>query len=402
MLYLYRQAGAGTLHVRGEQGEAVVRVRQGRPVAARATLPDMPSGDLLQLLLPLCGWRSGVFAFYASDMLETLNTEALAQSAVVTGALDPYALLYASIHEHARDDMVDGVLARYPSNLLSVPLDRDIGRLGLNEQDRAFAEGLRRAPATVAAAVAGAQLASRHARRLLYALLVTHMLAPDEERGGDSYKSQAGDEDTPPLEVPMPSAAASARAAPVARPSQAPPIAGSVNDVGSAARPAWQQLMSMRVVASAEAAKRGETAIPSLRPPSGLRGSMATAANDPPARKRRVDTYMQAGRFAEALALLEELVAGEANNAKLHGLRARALFEVHRADPNGLPRTVVEAIKRAHELDPDEANAFLTRGLVYKQAGELQKAQACWKRALQTDQNNIDALRELRLIKLRG
>ncbi len=408
MLYLYRQNGAGTLYVRSASGEALVRVRQGRPVAARAT---GAGGELMQLLLPLCGWREGTFAFYASDMLDSLAADsALAQQRVITGSLEPYALLCASLRDHARDDMVADVLARYPNNVLSMPLDRDIGRLELDERDRAFAESLRRVPATVGGAIDNTQLPVQHARRLLYALLVTHMLAPDEDRSSDLYQSQAGDEDTP-LEISVPAApsvkAPAAASAPARSGSAAPPIAGSVNEVASAARPAWQQLMSMRVAASVDAAKRasmrpGEPAIPSLRAPSGLRGSIATAVNDPASRKRRVETLMQGGRFAEALALLDELVTGEATNAKLHGLRARALFEVHRADPKGLPRTVVDAIKRAIELDADEANAYFTRGLVYKQAGELDKAKACWKRALQTDPNNIDAQRELRLTKLRG
>ena len=110
---------------------------------------------------------------------------------------------------------------------------------------------------------------------------------------------------------------------------------------------------------------------------------------------------MQSSRFTDALSLLDELIASEPTDAKLHGWRARALFEVHRTEKDGLPRSVLDAVKKAHELDSDEANAYFVRGLLYKQVGENQKAVACWKRALLTEPNHIDALREVRLALMR-
>lgn len=431
MLYLYRQAGAGTLHVRSGSGaEVLVRVQGGRPTAARSTeaRSTEPGADLMQLLLPACGFKSGEFAFYAGDLLDAPAGEpsssplsqALASAPLIRGELDPYALLYASLREHARDDMVDGVLARYPRATLALPADRDVSRLQLDEGDQAIVDALRHKPATVDAIVMSSPLPGLHTRRLLYALLVTHMLAPQEARSSEIYKSQVEPE-PPPATPPRPHAShpshpshpshegaprddrtsgAAGEAKPAApRITVQRPVAGTVNEVASASMPAWQQLMSMRPQPNEGPRKTGDG--PPARSLQPGRASLAMAASDPSTRRRRVEQFMQGSRFAEALGLLDELVGAEPNDAKLHGLRARALFEVHRGDPSGLPKTVLEAIKRAQELDADEANAYFVRGLIYKQAGELQKALACWKRALATDAKHIDAQREIRLAMMR-
>lgn len=436
VLYLYRQSSVGTLHVRakhsdGALAQARVRVRQGRPVAARST---EGGSDLLGTLLPLCGWENGDFAFYASDNLEQVDApnEALARVRTVTGSLDPYALLYASLRDYARDDMVEGVLVRYPQARLTLPADRDVGRLGLNDADQAEVAKLRQAPASIEMILNGSVRPAPELRRLVYALLVTHMLTPQGERNRDLYKSQIG-------ELPAPSAppATSARTAP-AQPSTrslAPAMtsadkptattAAKVNEVASAAMPAWQRLISMREGANAGTKdesgrpKAGTSGAPSkldlprpslapnssatasLRPPSPMRVSFAGTISDPASKKKRVDQFVQSNRYAEALALLDELVGIEPKNAKLHGLRARALFEVHRGDPGGLPRSVIEAVKIAHELDADESQAYFVKGNIYKHAGELGKAMGCWKRALDGDPKHIDAERELRLARLR-
>lgn len=406
MMYLYRQSGAGTLFVRSASGaEAWVLVQGGRALAARTSEGGT---DLLHALLPACGFTTGNFAFYAGDHLETVEGS-LSQASTIRGSLDPYALLYASLREHARDDIVDAVLARYPTEKLKLPPDRDISRLALDDADMQVVAGLRARPATVEEIIAGASTPALHTRRLLYALLVTHMLAPEETRSRDIYKSQVDLEAEPPPVVPPPAHPSVPHARPGATAADArttaprvvikAPVAGTVNEVASASMPAWQRLMSMRPsMAPSDARKTGDFS--PLRAPAAPRVSMAPA-NDPAAKRRRLEQLMQGSRFAEALALLDELVAAEEPDAKLHGLRARALFEVHRGDKDGLPRTVLEAAKKAHELDPDEANAYFVRGLIYKQVGETQKAIACWKRTLLTDARHIDALREIRLAQMR-
>jgi hypothetical protein len=413
MLYLYRQAGAGTLFVRSGSGaEVVVHVQGGRPTAARST---EGGADMMQTLLPACGFTTGEFAFYSGDHINAVQ-DSLERTDIVEGALDPYALLYASLREYARDDMADGVLARYPTAKLLVPADRDIARLELDELDQAVVDALRAKPMTVDELIMSSPLPGLHTRRLIYALLVTHMLAPDETRKTDLYKSQvdaeAENDVVPPPPTPSRHATIDARRTgerslplpPEDKPASRvivtkPAVPGSVNEVASAAMPAWQQLMSMRP--SLPDPKRA-TLDGSLRPPAAMRGSLAGVnANDPAVKRRRAEQFLQTGKFSEALAVFDELLAAEPKDAKLHGLRARALFEVHKADASGLPRTVIEAVRKAHELDPDEANAFFVRGLIFKQTGETHKAVACWKRALLTDPKHLDAQREIRIAQMR-
>src|SRR5689334_20394200 len=103
MLYLYRQSGTGTLFVRSSSGaEVVVHVQAGRPTAARST---EGGGDMLETLLPACGFGSGEFAFYSGDHIDGVQG-ALVGTVVIQGSLDPYALLYASLRDYPRDDMV--------------------------------------------------------------------------------------------------------------------------------------------------------------------------------------------------------------------------------------------------------------------------------------------------------
>lgn len=416
MLYLYRQAGAGTLFVRSGSGaEVAVHVEGGRPTAARST---EGGSDLMQVLLPACGFTTGEFAFYSGDHIHGVQG-VLLSTKVIAGALDPYALLYASLRDYARDDMVDGVIERYPTARLGLPPDRDVSRLGLDDIDQPIIDALRDKPATVDEIIMSSPLPGLHTRRLIYSLLVTHMLAPEEARATDLYKSQVdqdADDDVlraPP--TPTRHAAVDSRrtgersiAPPESKPSAARVIVqrsvvpGSVNEVASASMPAWQRLISMRPDMPADPRKTSLDGAPA-RGPTPPRGSLpAVDPNDPALRRRRVEQLMQSNKFSEALPLLDELLKAEAQDAKLHGMRARALFEAHRNDSGGLPRTVIEAVRKAHELDPDEANAFFVRGLIYKQTGELTKAIACWRRALFTDPKHLDAAREVRIAQMRN
>lgn len=413
MLYLYRQSGAGTLFVRSTSGaEVVVHVQAGRPTAARST---EGGGDMLETLLPACGFGSGEFAFYSGDHIDGVQG-ALVGTLVIQGALDPYALLYASLRDYPRDDMVEGVLSRYTNARLIAPADRDVRRLELEEQDQTIFDGLRAKAKTLDEIVMSSPLPGLHTRRLIYALLVTHMLAPDETRAADLYQSQADPDveddvvrapPTPTRQAAIDSRRTGERSLPppADKPAprvivQRPAVPGSVNDVASASMPAWQRLMSMRPGAPVD--PRRTTLDGSLRPPAAARASLAGInANDPAMKRRRAEQFMQTGKFSDALPVLDELLAAEPKDAKLHGLRARALFEVHKADSSGLPKGVLEAVRKAHELDPDEANAYFVRGLVFKQAGEIQKAVACWKRALFTDPKHLDAQREIRITQMR-
>jgi Flp pilus assembly protein TadD len=117
---------------------------------------------------------------------------------------------------------------------------------------------------------------------------------------------------------------------------------------------------------------------------------------------RKAEQLMQRGSHDEALALLSELLSDEPERAELHALRGHTLLEKHRGSSDGLPREVMDSLKRAIELDPDQARALYARGLIYQRAGDGKKALAAFRRVLQVDPKHIEARREVRLAKLRG
>ncbi len=386
-LYLYRRNTSGTLLIEDEAGtlEAEIRFLQGRPVAARFASPAL---TLLDGLLPLCGLFEGEFSFFESDLLT-------GSSELLGGAVDPYALLTASLQQHARDDMVGAVLQRYLGKKLRLQPGRDLGRLSLTAQDAPLIELIRAAPATPEELVAQSPLPRQRTERLVYALIVTHMIMPHEQRNLETYRSQVD-----------------------IRPGR---------QMVSVAAPAWQRLASMRPGLSGSARPGTSSSLAprtSGRPADAPLGPRISARPldmqiTPPAMPnvavslvpegedritgaRKAGDLVQSGRCDEAMTLIEELLADEPEDSELLALRGHALFEKHRANTDGLPRAVLDSLRKALEIEPDEVRALYVRGLIYKRAGDPKKALVYFKRVLHVDPKHIEAQREIRLAKLRG
>src|SRR5262249_11934930 len=136
----------------------------------------------LDALLPLCALGDGEYAFYEHD-------EIGADEEALTGVIDPYSLLVASLSDHARDDMVEAVLQRYAESKLRLQPGRDLERLGLKPNDKPLLELVRAAPATPPELIADSPLPKLRTRRLIYALIVTQTISP-HERSSEIYKSQ--------------------------------------------------------------------------------------------------------------------------------------------------------------------------------------------------------------------
>jgi tetratricopeptide (TPR) repeat protein len=137
-------------------------------------------------------------------------------------------------------------------------------------------------------------------------------------------------------------------------------------------------------------------------PPPAVPSIAATGVEDRASRLRKAEQSLQRGRPDEAIAVADEMLRTEPESAELHALRGYALFEKHRSDQEGLPRSVVDALKKALEIDADQPRALYTRGLVFQRGGDAKKALACFKRVLQIQPKHIEARREVRLAKLRG
>jgi tetratricopeptide (TPR) repeat protein len=395
LIYIYRKASSGTLVLLAEAtGEASIRLQRGRP--NRALLASS-THDLLEAMLPLCALSQGSFSFFEEDLLSGVSD-------AIAGDVDPYALLGASLREHTRDDVVDDLLLRYRGCKLRLPPKREVDRLHLDRFDLALVDLIRAAPATPEELLAQAPLPVLRARRLLYALIATQIVVPHDEHTQQTVQTARSLNST---ELPTRSLRPRSRSS-----------------------PAWQLLASLRPDVSIRLdvtdASLRPTASPSAKPnqaagsarpdsapqvsfslrPSGLT-PIATPASmipedDVPARIKRAEHLMQRGRHDDALAEVDALLRLEPERAELHGLRAHVLFDKHSKEEQGLPRSVIDALKRALEIDADETRALYTRGLVCKRAGDPKKAGAYFKRVLQIDPKHVDAQREIRLAKLRG
>jgi tetratricopeptide (TPR) repeat protein len=414
-LYLYRRNSSGTLVIdAGKRTETRIRFARGRPVAAR--IPFAREG-LLACILPLCGLRVGVFEFFETDLVGEHDD-------VVQGVVDPYELISASLDDHARDDVVDALLTRFADTKLRIQAGRDLARLRLPSRDGALLELIRAAPASPRELIAQAPLPELRVRRVIYALIATHMVSPHQEHEPEdpNYRSQ--------VELGAESASL------------------PINDVAASGARAWQQLASLRPggpatsqrpVGPANSLRPGGLAttlrpgaptppasarpragsgpISSLRPgalpgqsnpsppPSSHRPLAQSGAPNPddhPANVRRVEQLLMRGRSDEALEMIDKMLAARKDQSDLLGLRAQALFEKHRAGDDGTARVVVDAIKRALEVDPDDTRALFARGLVLQRAGEAKKALAYFRRVAQLDPKHLEAQREIRLAKLRS
>jgi tetratricopeptide (TPR) repeat protein len=348
-----------------------VRFERGRILAARV---PAPAERVLDAVLPLCGKTTGSYAFYAENLFGD-------QEGVLEGVVDPYVMLAASLAEHARDDMVEAVLRKYEDDRVRLVVGRDLNRLALGPEAKPLIDLLRASPWAPDELIQQCGLPKQTAARILYALFVTHMVAPHEARDAKAFESQTDLKVSDPAPPPASSAAAP-------RP---PGVA------------AWQSLASLRPGGRPPSGVRPSVNPPqsSSRPPSEPL-SLAPEPTDRAGHKRRVEELLEKGRVPEALAAVEVLARDPPNSTDVLGLQARVLFEKYRGDPDGLPKFVVDLLRKALENEPDDVHALFTRGLVYQRGGDAKKSLAYFRRVLQLDPKHIEAQREVRLAKLRG
>jgi tetratricopeptide (TPR) repeat protein len=83
------------------------------------------------------------------------------------------------------------------------------------------------------------------------------------------------------------------------------------------------------------------------------------------------------GRFAEALADLDRVLAADPRRAEAWAFRAAALRRMDRA------AEALAAAERALALDPDHPEALLERGILRQAAGDAEGARGDWLRVLQ-------------------
>lgn len=141
----------------------------------------------------------------------------------------------------------------------------------------------------------------------------------------------------------------------------------------------------------------------SARPGSQPTLEFVGTDDGPEARRRRAESRLRNGQPSEAVEILQALSEEGEPEARIFGLLAWAQFEQFRAlgGAGELPAALVETIKRAQDLDPEEAYATFARGLVLKHLGKDRKALICFKRASAEAPSLVEAKREARLLEMR-
>ncbi len=406
LLYLYRKTSEGTLVLRAPDGRsATIRFRNGRPTAA--LFSDGKTSQLLGGLATMCGLREGQYEFFNQDLIGGDQT-------AVQGAVDPYALLMATLRDHPRDELVEETLARYEGTAMRIQPGRDVGRLGLRPEEQAVIDFLRAEPLDPPTLIAQAPLPNRRAARVVYALLVTHMIAPHKRESSTSSSQVRPVTGTPTASRPRSGAKpAPKRAQPAARkPAAANEWAArgtpasnewaargtgkhvgtmSFKDIPAVAGPlpAWQRLASLRPGGAAPSKRKSSTE--SFVPPD---------ASDE-TRLEYATKLMAKGRAADAQKLVDEVLTKDGDNPDALALKAHTMFVLALNRTRGLPKEIMDTVRRCLRTEPDHARALLVKGLIFKEAGEHKKALTCFRRSVAEDPKNIEAQRELRLARMR-
>jgi tetratricopeptide (TPR) repeat protein len=110
---------------------------------------------------------------------------------------------------------------------------------------------------------------------------------------------------------------------------------------------------------------------------------------------------MKRGAWYEALTLLEQLLAIDDEEPDFHAARAWCLFNAN-PDTDADPSEMLLSVNAALKKHPDHDKALFYKGLILKRSGDLSRAMGAFYQAYQANRTNIDAKRELRLLKQLG
>ena len=172
-LAIWPEADAG-----GERpaGQDRILLKAGQPIAARLLEVGVAFD---RSLLPLFHRRDAPYAFYQADLIGRGD-------GLLTGHIEPLALIAASLRGGAREDAIEPVLARFGAAAVTLTSDDDLERMALLDKERSFVVALRSSPGPIEALVAGAS-DPKMARRLLYLLAINQSLAPWEGKANAAH-----------------------------------------------------------------------------------------------------------------------------------------------------------------------------------------------------------------------
>jgi tetratricopeptide (TPR) repeat protein len=183
----------GTLQVADQHGElhASIRFEDGLPVAARVPYPE---ATLMQSLIPLCARSEGSYVFAEDRALPPTPD-------VITGEVDPLALIAAAMRGPVREDVINRALALLGSSPLKLNPRIDLERYCFTPQEHVVIAMLWQAPIDVLQLQGQTDVAPHFLRRLVYVLAITRAITvlPPAHRATSGTIAHA-----PPLPGPSP------------------------------------------------------------------------------------------------------------------------------------------------------------------------------------------------------
>jgi len=367
LVELFEDAETGTLYVRDDQKPiATIRIEAGLPVRARIGGADR---SLLQALIPLCSRTEGSFAFAAGEDDISVGPD------VITGRVDPRALITAAARGPLREDAVAEVMVAVGRNLLKLNPSADLARYGFSAEERKLVDALADGPIDADELAARTEAPPRVLRRFLYALRVTHALTilPSARRAQSGTVSH----------VPAPGTPSAAPARPGSYSMVAPDHGTSTLLEGGE--------HEVIIDFEDESPPRGDRA----------RTGKQTQSAQAQAHLARAEALLQqreyAGALREASAALK---LGAGNNADCQALYAWALYQ-HNGAGNRVHPRVWDHLEHALKRDPLCDRAHLYKAQLLKRVGRFEEAHWHFRRVLQLDHDNIEAAREVRLHEMR-
>ncbi|HEY8429494.1 MAG TPA: DnaJ domain-containing protein [Sandaracinaceae bacterium] len=451
LLYIQKRALSGTLVVwqppAGEERPKQDRLRfeEGVPVAGRLL---EPASRLERGMLPLFARTSGPYAFYEGVDLVGSG------EGVRTGRVDVLPLIAASLRGSSRDDVVAQVCAGFGDAKLRIERGAALDTLGLLPDERALVDVLLAEPMSVARLVEISTLPPRMAERLVYLLALAKMIAPWDgaearparpstperpiERPRDEHEEEApspapsGEVPPPPpalsrelreaweeiaqrvkaiehenyfemLGVPRDAPASAVQKAyfnqvkkwhPDRVPPELAPLRPYVEEVFRHLTRAQETLC--------DETKRGRylaTVQDGGGTPAAERrlGMIVQAAMD----FRKVEVLMRRREHAEALRLLDRILAINDEEPDYHAARAWLVFQQHPNDPS-MRAAALASIERALSLSANHDKAHYYKGMILQREGRTSEALESFRRAAQINPKNIEAVRMVRLAEMRG
>jgi tetratricopeptide (TPR) repeat protein len=115
---------------------------------------------------------------------------------------------------------------------------------------------------------------------------------------------------------------------------------------------------------------------------------------------RKVEVLLRRSEWDEALAILDEILSYNDDEADYHATRGFVLFQKHGNEP-GMRSQIVAELERAIALVPKHDKAHYWLGLVLKRAGQAQKAQRHFEIAAEANPRHLEAVREVRIASMR-